>query len=157
MAKGNLIAEFPDLPHYRHGRACTLIEMAALERDRRRFSQSREVLDRARNDEDAALKSNPNYSVYRMTIRSILAILASCQAGQGESAVATATADQIAALGWDAAIDTYEAAGSLAHCAQMIGADMDIPQAKRADQGRTYSARCLALLRRAVNDAAALK
>jgi serine/threonine-protein kinase len=145
-----LVTEFAENPHYRKELADSLVHLAQLARDRREFVPARELLDRARPHLEAALKSNPDYDIYRSASRTFRSVLATCLAGQGDARAAVETAEQISRLGWDPAIDLYEAAAALARCATVVEKDKDLPESKRQELAGSYADKALALLRQAI-------
>jgi tetratricopeptide (TPR) repeat protein len=145
-----LAADFPKVPDYRNGAAVTLFNLADVARRRRDFAAARRLLDEALPYHQAALQANPRLPDYRQYYRNSLVELAQSCAGQGDRPAALAAATKRRDLGWDPAVDAYEAACMLARCVPIVEKDDKLDAAKRQAEIGFYADQALAMLRDAV-------
>jgi serine/threonine-protein kinase len=146
-----LVAKFPNVPDHANDLANTMVNLAELLRDRKDFSQARELLEGARLHHEAALRANPHNPTYRLFFQINRAVLASLLAAVGDHAGARQAALQLAALGWDPAVDAYAAARALAQCARVLANDTQLAEAKRQELVQSYVEQALAMLRQALS------
>ncbi len=141
-----LVAAVPDEAHYGEELARALVHQAQFLRERRDYTKSLLLLDRARPLLDAALKANPRYSLYQLDASAQRTAVAQCLVGTGKFAEGLAAAEAIAGLGWDPANDCYNSACALAQCVAVIDAQNALPAEKRTEQSRLFSERAIAQL-----------
>jgi hypothetical protein len=97
-----------------------------------------------------ALKANPRNTDYRARYRNSLVELTQSCAGLRDQPAALAAATKRRDLGWDPAVDAYEAACMLALCVPIVEKDDKLEAAKRQDEMRFYADQAIAMLLGAV-------
>jgi serine/threonine protein kinase len=156
-----LAAEFPEIPEYRNAVAGTLFNLANVANKRRDFAAARKLLDEAFPYHQAALKANPRHTDYRAYYRNSLVELTQSCAGLGDRPAALAAATKRRDLGWDPAVDAYEAACMLALCVPIVEKDDKLDEAQRQAEKEFYAGQAIAMLRESVargyRDAAHMK
>jgi serine/threonine protein kinase len=145
-----LVAEFPDVPEYRNDASGTLFNLASAANRRQDFDAARKLVDEAIPYHLAALKANPRHIHYRAGYRNSLMELTQSCAGLGDRPAALAAATKRRDLGWDSAVDAYEAACMLALCVTIVEKDDKLVAAKRQDEMQFYADQAIAMLRDAV-------
>jgi serine/threonine-protein kinase len=145
-----LCESFKNVSHYRYELANTLIILAELARNRRELSEARVRLEQARHPLEVALKANPNSPGYRQTTRKHRTLMAQVQAGLGHHDLAARSAEEIAALGWDAGIDAYDAACAFALCAAVVHAEEEMAEKDRNERVAAYVDKAMKALANAV-------
>jgi hypothetical protein len=90
-----------------------------------------------------------------------LVVLGKCYSSLADHARLAATAEELAHLSYDPAIESYEAACYLSWCVRLAHKDGQLAEASRQALARSYGDRALAMLRQAVahgyKDAAHMK
>jgi eukaryotic-like serine/threonine-protein kinase len=156
-----LAANFPEVADYRNGVAGALFNLANAANRRRDFAAARKLLDEAFPYHQAALQTNPRNTYYREHFRNSLVELSQSCAGQGDRSAALAAATKRRDLGWDAAVDAYEAACMLARSVPILEKDDKLAAAKRQAEMQYYADQAMTMLRDAVakgyQDAAQMK
>jgi len=145
-----LVTEFPDVPEYRNDVAGTLFNLASVANRRRDFAAARKLVDEAIPHHLAALQANPRHIDYRSGYRNSLVELTQSCAGLGDRPAALATATKRRDLGWDPAVDAYEAACMLSLCVPVVEKDDKLEAAKRQDEMQFYADQAMAMLLSAV-------
>jgi serine/threonine protein kinase/tetratricopeptide (TPR) repeat protein len=145
-----LAADFPAIPDHQNALAATLSNLAILELQSGQFTAGLALLDQAQPHLQAALKASPKKPAYRRCYRNSLLVTAECHANLGDHARVAATADVLARLAYDPAIDTYYAAGYLCHCVKLVDKDTKLDKVKSKALSQSYADRALELLRQAV-------
>jgi hypothetical protein len=156
-----LAADFPEVPDYRNDLAGTLGNRAMLSNRGHDFGAARRELAEALPHHHAALRASPTNPTYRQYYRNnLVTLIASC-AGVQDQAAAVRAAQTLRDLGWDPAVNAYDAACGLAVCIPLVEKDPQADAGRRHQQARFYGDQALALLRTAVakgyKDAAHLK
>ena len=111
---------------------------------------ARKLVDEAIPHHLAALQANPRHIDYRSRYRNSLVELTQSCAGLGDRPAALATATKRRDLGWDPAVDAYEAACMLALCVPIVENDDKLDAPKRQDEMQFYADQAIAMLRDAV-------
>jgi serine/threonine protein kinase len=145
-----LVADFPKVLDYRNGLAGTLFNLANAANVRRDFAAARRLLDEAFPYHREVLQANPRNSEYRSYYRNSLVVLAQSCAGLGDRPAALAATTKRHDLGWDPAVDAYEAAGMLAHCVPIVEKNDKLDATKRHAEKQFYADQAIAILRDAV-------
>jgi serine/threonine protein kinase len=156
-----LAAEFPEIADYRNAVAGTLLNLANVANKRRDFVAARKLLDEAIPYHQAALKANPRHTDYRAYYRNSLVELTQSFAGLGDRPAALATATKRRDLGWNGALDAYEAACMLALCVPIVEKDDKLDEAQRQAEKEFYAGQAIVMLRESIargyQDAAHMK
>jgi len=109
----------------------------------------------------AALKANPRHTDYRAYYRNSLVELTQSYAGLGDRTAALATATKRSDLGWNGALDAYEAACMMALCVPIVEKDDKLDEAQRQAETEFYAGQAIVMLRESVargyRDAAHMK
>jgi serine/threonine protein kinase len=145
-----LAADFPRVPDYRNDAAGTLVNLAIAAVLRRDFAAARQLLGEAFPYHQAALQANPRHPAYRQCYRNSLVQLTLSCAGLGDRPAALAAATKRRDLGWDHAVDAYEAAWTLARCIPIVEKNDALDTAKRQAEMQLYADQAMAMLRDAV-------
>ena len=138
------------VPDYRNDVAGTLFNPANAANKRRDFAAARRLVDEAFPYHRDALQANPRHPDYRSCYRNSLVELTQSCAGRGDRTGALAAATKRRDLGWDPAVDAYEAAGMLARCAPIVEKNDKLDAAKRQAEMQFYADQAMAMLRDAV-------
>jgi serine/threonine protein kinase len=156
-----LATDFPEVPDYRNAVAGTLLNLANVANMRRDFVAARKLVDEAIPYHQAALKANPLHTDYRAYYRNSLVELTQSYAGLGDRAAAVATATKRRDLGWNGALDAYEAACMMALCVPIVEKDDKLDEAQRRAEKEFYAGQAIVMLRESVargfRDAAYMK
>ena len=156
-----LASDFPAVTDYQNELAGTLVNLAVGHSQSRQFAAALPLLEQARPRHQAALAASPEDPTYRQYYRNHLLVLATTRLGLGDHAQAAATADELAAFGYDPANAAYNAACFLCGCIPLAENDAKLVDAVREDLAQTYADRAMALLRQAAErgfkDAAHMK
>ena len=145
-----LAADFPNVSDYHNDAAGALINLANAAGIRRDFAAARQWVDEALPYHQAALQANPRHPDYRSYYRNNLVELTQSCAGQGDRPAALAAAAKRRDLGWDPAVDAYEAACMLALCVPIVEKDDKIDAAKRKGEKQFYTDQAMTMLRDAL-------
>jgi eukaryotic-like serine/threonine-protein kinase len=141
-----LVQDVPEEPHYGEELARALVQQAHLLIGHREYASGMRSLDRARPLLEAALKANPDYSLYQTDAVAHRLAVAQCLAGEGKFNEALTAAEEIARLNGKP-IDCYYSACALAQCVVVINAQDALPAKKRAEQARIFSEHAISKLR----------
>jgi tetratricopeptide (TPR) repeat protein len=145
-----LSAEFPEVSNYRNAVAGALFNLADLAIRRRDFAAARGLVDEALPYHQAALKANPGHTDYRSYYRNNLVLLTQSFAGLGDRPAALATATKRRDLGWNPALDAYEAACMLTLCVPLVEKTDKLDAAKRQAEMAFYADTAMVMLGDAV-------
>jgi tetratricopeptide (TPR) repeat protein len=144
-----LVAAFPDQPKYHSDLAFILANLARLCCSQRHPAEARRLLEEALPHHATALRANPRHPNYRQRFRANLLAQAPTLAALGDHATAASRSDEIARLGFDPAIDLYDAACALALCVPYAARDEKLSEAGRTALVEDYAARAVRRLREA--------
>jgi serine/threonine protein kinase/tetratricopeptide (TPR) repeat protein len=156
-----LVADSPSVSDYQSQLGGTLVDLALLLSDRAEFATARRLLQQALPHHQAALKGNPQNSLYRQFYRSNLSALTQSCAGERDQAAAVEAATKLRDLSWNPPGNAYNAACALAHCIPILEKDEKASNEERSKQVQFYGDQAMAMLRDAVakgyKDAAHMK
>jgi hypothetical protein len=127
-----------------------MVNLALVLRERNDLSQARELLEGAAPHHQAALKANPENPTYRHYFQNNRALLATTLAALGDHVGASQTAEQLAALSWNPALNAFNAACALAQCIPAVQKDSKLPETKREELAESYAQRALVMLRQSM-------
>src|SRR4029077_467232 len=94
-----------------------------------------------------ALQADPQQPDYRACYRNNLVELTQSCAGQGDRPAALAAATKRCDLGWDPAVDAYEAACALARCVPIVEKNDKLNATQRQGEMKFYADQAIAMLR----------
>jgi serine/threonine protein kinase/tetratricopeptide (TPR) repeat protein len=141
--------DFPTLPEFQNNLASTLVNIAILHNHRQQYAAAVSLVERARKQVQAALKTNPGNPTYRQCGQSRLRVLAWSQYGLADHARLAATADEVARFVCDPPNDTCHAARYLCLCVELANKDAQLDTVKRKELAKGYADKAVALLRQA--------
>jgi hypothetical protein len=148
--KKQLAADFPNQPERHQSLANTYANLANLCEQRQDFVSWKAFLEQSLRHRRAALQSNPRHPEYREYYRNNLLELGRANAWLNDRAGVVHASEDIRTLGWDAPVDTYDAARTLASCIPIVQKLKQLDNAQRQAALQFYSDRAMAVLRDAV-------
>jgi hypothetical protein len=135
-----LVRDHPSVPNYRSGLGGALNNVAVVEMDQGRWAEARLRLERAVEQQRAALAALPRHPVYRRFLRNHLCLLTAVHRALHQPAEALRAAREWAELVRGDPADLYNVACSLASC---------VPLAQ-GEARRALAAEAVGMLKRAV-------
>jgi hypothetical protein len=146
-----LAADFPTRPDLRNELAGNFVNLAVLQRQRRKWAEAKASLLEGRPHHLAVLKASPRHPTYRQFYRNHLSTLTSVHAGLMEQDDAVRTSETRRDLGWDALADAYDAAVFLSKCISIVAKHDQLDDKQRKEAAQFYGDAALKLLREAVS------
>ncbi|MBX6312025.1 MAG: protein kinase, partial [Isosphaeraceae bacterium] len=140
----------PDAAEYRHTLGYALMGQGRLLLAQGEVGPALKSLGDAAYHLRAALGASPGLAAYRRDLIAVLTVLARAHLQSGDHAAAAGIAEELPGIEPDRPGPQIQAAGILVRCLPLAQADTRLSGASRADLTRTYAARALALLRKAI-------
>jgi tetratricopeptide (TPR) repeat protein len=127
------------------------VNLAGLHQRQGNGAAAKRLLLEGRPHHLAALKANPRHPTYRQFYRNHLTVLTGVHAGLLEREDAVRTAETCRDLGWDAAVDAYNAACLLGRCVPVVAKHDKLDDKQRKEAAQFYGDAAMKLLREAVS------
>ena len=147
-----LVGTLPNVADYRSTLGTTLNQLARLlaaRNDPAALQEARRMLDRAIDNQQAALKANPRNRLYRDYLGKDRAALASVLLRLGKHAEAAEQAEELSRL-LPEEVEYLRAAQFLAQCVSQSRKDTTLDDTQRQEHARNYTSRAAAILRTAI-------
>jgi tetratricopeptide (TPR) repeat protein len=145
-----MAADFPSQPDRHYDLAHTCVNLANLHVRQGNFTAANRLLQEGRPHHLAALKANPGNPECRRIYRAHLNALTTVHAGLLEQEEAVRTAETCRDLGWDAPVETYDAACGLSLCVSIVAKHDKLDDKRRKEAAQFYGDAAMKLLRDAV-------
>jgi serine/threonine protein kinase len=145
-----LAAEFPKSLTHQERLAIILGSLARLLRDRGKFAAAAQLFERGIGRAQAALSIDPRNLEARRSLSDQYAGLAETHLRQSDHRAAAANAEKLARVFPEDGDHAWNAAGFLARCMPLAGADAALAPDRRRELADDYGKQAVVLLRRAV-------
>ncbi|MCX7699610.1 MAG: tetratricopeptide repeat protein, partial [Gemmataceae bacterium] len=145
-----LVAGFPQQPDLRNELAGTLVNLALVHERQGHLVAAKGLLEEGQPHHVAALKANPRHPTYRRFYRNHLNVLTTVHAGLLQHDEAIRIAGLRRDLGWNPAIDAYDAASFLCECIPIVTQSDQLDEVRRRQAGDMYADEAMKLLQHAV-------
>jgi tetratricopeptide (TPR) repeat protein len=149
-AQEAIVGLYPTVPEYRGALGQSLWNLASFQFSRGAAAEALPILERGIGQLRTALEADGRNRSYRTALRAAQADLAVALIQKGDHAGAAAAAEEVPRLVPDDPDSSLRAAGYLARCGEIAGADARLPEPRRRELREDYARRAVAVLRQAV-------
>ncbi|HEX8203369.1 MAG TPA: tetratricopeptide repeat protein, partial [Isosphaeraceae bacterium] len=149
-AQEAIVGLYPTVPEYRGALGQSLWNLASFQFSRGAAAEALPILERGIGQLRTALEADGRNRSYRTALRAAQADLAVALIQKGDHAGAAAAAEEVPRLVPDEPDSSLRAAGYLARCGVIAGADARLPEPRRRELREDYARRAVAVLRQAV-------
>jgi serine/threonine protein kinase/tetratricopeptide (TPR) repeat protein len=146
----HLAERFPAVPTYVSEFGATLSNLAMLRLNQNNLDEAQQLLQRAIECQQSALRMNPHNTFYHTNLSNHYAILMDVNVRKGEHRAASDFAARLAAQRLENAEDAYDAGRGLAQCAALANIDKNLDESARNELVAKYSGQAITFLRDAV-------
>jgi serine/threonine protein kinase/tetratricopeptide (TPR) repeat protein len=145
-----LAERFPAVPSFVSEFGATQSNLAMLRLNQNNLADAEQLLHRAIECQQSALRTNPRNTFYHTNLSNHYAILMDVHVRKGEHAAAADFAAKLAAQRATNAEDAYDAGRGLAQCAALAKSDENLNETPRTELAAKYSGQAITFLRDAV-------
>jgi eukaryotic-like serine/threonine-protein kinase len=145
-----LAERFPAAPSFVSEFGGTLNNLAMLRLNQNNLAEAKQLLQRAIDCQQLALRTNPRSTFYHANLSNHYALLMDVHVRSGEHRAAAEFATKLAAQRLSSAEDAYDAGRGLAQCAAMAKSDENLNETMRDELFAKYSGQAITFLQDAV-------